>query len=231
MQLQLTLTTLVTILFMATACASEPAPTPDTRETDRLSRQVQKLQAENEIVRNELAMLTIAAQVSGIENDLPEDSLPTDNPSNDVPWPQHDVVQVAPTSENTPLPQISNEVAGKLPGTEAQEFREISTDIYVQFVCSRYTPGKVTEMEQLLPPKGFEDFHEDLLATWQDAEPFLLDNDALSVPEVAQLVRTLNGSLSIHGYPGWASLLRLQVSIYELDSSAEEALLKAGCSL
>ena len=60
MKLRLTLTTLVTILFMATACASEPTPTPDTRETDRLSRQVQKLQEENETVRNEFATLTAA---------------------------------------------------------------------------------------------------------------------------------------------------------------------------
>ena len=58
MKLRLTLTTLVTILVMATACASEPTPTPDTRETDRLSRQVQTLQEENETVRNELATLT-----------------------------------------------------------------------------------------------------------------------------------------------------------------------------
>ena len=56
MKLQLTLTTLVTILFIATACTSEPAP--DTKEMDRMSRQIQELQAENETVRNELATLT-----------------------------------------------------------------------------------------------------------------------------------------------------------------------------
>ena len=60
MQLRLTLTTLVTILFLATACASEPTPAHDTRETDRLSRQIQELQAENETIRNELATLTAA---------------------------------------------------------------------------------------------------------------------------------------------------------------------------
>ena len=103
MKLRITLTTLVTILLLATACASEPTPAPDTRETDRLNRQVQKLQEENKTVRNELATRTVADPVSGIENDLSEDSLPTDSPSNDVPWPQHDVVQVdAPTSTANP---------------------------------------------------------------------------------------------------------------------------------
>ena len=59
MKLRLTLTTLVTILLMATACASERTPS-DTRETDRLSQQVQKLQEENATIRNELATLTAA---------------------------------------------------------------------------------------------------------------------------------------------------------------------------
>ena len=60
MKLQLTLTTLVTILFMATACASEPAPTPEIREAERLGRQLQKVQEENAIIRIELAKLTAA---------------------------------------------------------------------------------------------------------------------------------------------------------------------------
>ena len=60
MKLRIMFITLVTILLIAIACASEPAPTPDTRETDRLSRQVQTLQEENETVRNELATLTAA---------------------------------------------------------------------------------------------------------------------------------------------------------------------------
>ena len=103
MKLRITLTTLVTILLLATACASEPTPAPDTGETDRLNRQVQTLQEGNKTVRNELATRTVADPVSGIENDLSEDSLPTDSPSNDVPWPQHDVVQVdAPTSTANP---------------------------------------------------------------------------------------------------------------------------------
>ena len=59
MQLRIMLTTLVTTLLIATACASESAPS-DTRETDRLSRQVQKLQEENATIRNELATLTAA---------------------------------------------------------------------------------------------------------------------------------------------------------------------------
>ena len=97
MKLRITLTTLVTILLLATACASEPAQAPrvPANEDNRQARQIQDLQnenatfreelsalrKENAALRNELAMLTIAAQVSGIENDLPEDSLPTDNPS------------------------------------------------------------------------------------------------------------------------------------------------------
>ena len=75
MKLRLTLTTLVTILLMATACASDPPPTPDTRETDRLSRQVQKLQEENATIRNELATLTAAG--SEQQSPVTEISTPT----------------------------------------------------------------------------------------------------------------------------------------------------------
>ena len=101
MKLRLMLTTLVTILLMATACASEPAPMPDTSETDRLSRQVQKLQEENATIRNEMATLTAAGSeqqqtpatgtaVTGISKATPVElgakpSRPTDNICNRSP--------------------------------------------------------------------------------------------------------------------------------------------------
>ena len=65
MKLRLTLTTLVTILFMATACASEPTPpprVPTNGDNDRLARQVQELYEENAAIREELTTLAAASQ-------------------------------------------------------------------------------------------------------------------------------------------------------------------------
>ena len=95
MKLRLMLTTLATILFLATACASEPTQAPDTRETDRLSRQVQQLQAENEAVRNELATLT----ASGTEQQQTPatETTVTDNPNTEISTPTPDEPDAKPS--------------------------------------------------------------------------------------------------------------------------------------
>ncbi len=106
MKLRLTLTTLVTILLMATACASDPPPTPDTRETDRLSRQIQQLQAENEAVRNELATLTAA----GAEQIQPPQGTPTAQPTEQPEEPEqrpiHDICDRSPSVQTAILSKL-----------------------------------------------------------------------------------------------------------------------------
>ena len=135
MKLRLTLTALVTILFMATACASELAPTPDTRETDRLSRQIQKLQAENEAVRNELATLTAA----GAEQIQPPQGTPaaaptaqpTEQPEEPEQRPIHDICDRSPSVQTAILSKLKLNRCSSVTGKELFRIEQlkISSDL------------------------------------------------------------------------------------------------------
>ena len=130
MKLRLTLTTLVTILFMATACASEPAPTPDTRETDRLSRQIQELQAENETVRNELATLTAAGseqqQTPATETLVTEISTATpDEPDAKPSRPTDNICSRSPAVQEKFLYKLSVPICSIVTGEDLFRIEEI----------------------------------------------------------------------------------------------------------
>ena len=130
MKLRLTLTTLVTILFMATACASEPAPTPDIRETDRLSRQVQKLQAENETFRNELATLIAAGseqqQTPATETLVTEISTPTPDELDAKPSrPTDNICSRSPAVQEKLLYELSVPICSIVTGEDLFRIEEI----------------------------------------------------------------------------------------------------------
>ena len=128
MKLRLMLTTLVTILFLATACTEEPAPAPDTKETDRLSRQIQELKAENETVRNELATLTAAGSeqqqipvTETPENETPtaEISKPTpDEPKAKPSRPTENICDRSPAAQELLLEKLSFSMCSAATGEE-----------------------------------------------------------------------------------------------------------------
>ena len=139
MQHRLTLTTLVTILFMATACASEPAPAPDTKETDRLSRQIQELRAENETVRNELATLTAA----GAEQQ--QTPAPEETPVTEISTATPDELDAKPS-------RPTDNICSRSPAVQKNLLRKLSVPI-----CSIVTGEDLFRIEEI-------DFRGDLWA-------------------------------------------------------------------
>ena len=124
------LTTLVTILFLATACTEEPAPAPDTKETDRLSRQIQQLQAENEAFRNELATLTAEGteqqKTPATETTVTENFTPTpDEPKAKPSRPTENICSRSPDAQKLLRDEVNLSRCAIITGEELFRIEEI----------------------------------------------------------------------------------------------------------
>ena len=189
MKLRLTLTTLVTILFMATACASEPTPPPDTRETDRLSRQVQKLQEENATIRNEMATLTAAGseqqQTPAPGTPVTEIFTPTPVELDAKPSrPTDNICSRSPHAQKILLNELSVRICSIVTGEDLFHIEEI--DIYIG-IGNEFWEGDLDNMvnikklgirtEQPLPTDIFADLInlEDLHIEIEHDEPWSLE--------------------------------------------------------
>ena len=128
MQLRLTLTTLVTILFMATACASEPAPpprVPTNGDNDRLARQIQDLQDKNAAIREELTTLTAASQEQTQQQQAPTMETPIEpdlKPDQSI----QNICERSPASQKALLSKLKLNRCSSVDGQELFRIEAIS---------------------------------------------------------------------------------------------------------
>ena len=169
MKLRLTLTTLVITLLMATACASEPAPTPrvpTNGDNDRLARQVQKLQEENETVRNEFATLTAAGseqqQTPATETPVTEIfTTTTDEPDAKPSRPTDNICSRSPAAQKNLLSKLNVPICSIVTGEDLFRIEEIDFrgDLWAGDLDNlvNLKELKVETLERSLPENVFAD--------------------------------------------------------------------------
>ena len=135
MKLRLTLTTLVTILFMATACSSEPTPTPSDTEqiatqekrVNQAEKEINDLQAEVEALTNKVQRLSIS------QPDYIEQPNSTQNPPDlETDKRQADTIPANEENLQTNQPMTGN-ICNRTPGVQGGLLRALDTR-YCQFI-------------------------------------------------------------------------------------------------